>query len=332
MSDSDVGLVLARVAVLVYLGACGRLGYDPVGGAADTDATDSTPAVDAAPGGVDSSVADAVDSSVIDAGPLGSFSDPTVIAEISALGFVDDDPSLTGDRLELYFNSDRPGGAGAGDIWLSTRLTTADPWSAPIAVAELNSSSSEGAPEVSTDGLTIHFASSRAGGAGGFDVWVSTRVTRPGAWSTPLHISQLSSTVADASVATNSTMTIAAIDSDRGGINRDLYLATRASTAASWGIPSAITELNTSRDNTDPFLDAQGLVLYYSQRDLGSGGYEIYTATRTTTASPFGAATAVAELNTSDDESDPWLSPDGRHAVFARADNSGDWNIFESVR
>jgi Tol biopolymer transport system component len=37
--------------------------------------------------------------------------------------------TITNDGLELIFSSDRPGGLGGIDLWVSTRNSTADPWS-----------------------------------------------------------------------------------------------------------------------------------------------------------------------------------------------------------
>ena len=36
-------------------------------------------------------------------------------------------PTISGDGLALYFASDRPGGRGSFDIYVSRRRTTADP-------------------------------------------------------------------------------------------------------------------------------------------------------------------------------------------------------------
>jgi hypothetical protein len=47
------------------------------------------------------------------------FAEPVAIGTISSDGTTDDDPSLTADRLLLYFNSKRDGGLGHEDIWQS---------------------------------------------------------------------------------------------------------------------------------------------------------------------------------------------------------------------
>src|SRR5262245_23929212 len=84
--------------------------------------------------------------------PLGPWSAPTPFPELTAPGTALDDPTLTADMLEIYFNSNR---SGNDDIWMSTRSTTSSVWNDPTLVAELNTISRESDPEVSYDGLVI---------------------------------------------------------------------------------------------------------------------------------------------------------------------------------
>ena len=80
-------------------------------------------------------------------------------------------PGISADGLALFFQSDRPGGYGGQDIWMTTRTTTNDDWSAPVNLGPtLNTSSSEFTPSISADGLTLYFGardSDRSGGYGG---------------------------------------------------------------------------------------------------------------------------------------------------------------------
>ncbi len=107
--------------------------------------------------------------------------------------FNEQGPSLSNDELSLYFGSDRPGGFGGFDIWVSrrdctdgpweapvtsTRRSVHDPWSTPVNLGlPLNSPASEQQPSLSGDGRTLVFASSRSGGFGGTDIWISTRTS-----------------------------------------------------------------------------------------------------------------------------------------------------------
>jgi hypothetical protein len=99
-----------------------------------------------------------------------------LISELSDLIATDQGPTLRSDGREVFFFSTRPGGIGGADLWTSTRRSVHDPWTPPVnAGAPLNSTAAEQQPSLSSGGLTLLFASSRAGGFGGTDIWTSTR-------------------------------------------------------------------------------------------------------------------------------------------------------------
>jgi hypothetical protein len=80
------------------------------------------------------------------------------------------------DGLEMLITSNRPGGQGANDIWVSTRETTLDAWSTPENLPPpINTPAAEGGPALSCDSTAMYFFSSRPGGFGGRDLYVSTR-------------------------------------------------------------------------------------------------------------------------------------------------------------
>jgi hypothetical protein len=62
---------------------------------------------------------------------------------------------ITADGTELYFHSDRPGGQGGYDIWVSR--ATLDGWGEPKNVAVVNSPYSDGWPFVTLDGKELWF-------------------------------------------------------------------------------------------------------------------------------------------------------------------------------
>jgi Tol biopolymer transport system component len=126
------------------------------------------------------------------------------------------------------------------------------------------------------------------------------------------------------------------ITSDRGGADYgsrylDLYLATRPSTSAPWGTPVEIAGVNTSRIDGDARLVAGGLELYLSSRRTGSDGTDFYLATRSATTEAFSPAVPITELNSSDNETDPWISEDRRYILFT-SDRTGNNEIYEATR
>ncbi|HEU4663007.1 MAG TPA: sialidase family protein [Dokdonella sp.] len=68
----------------------------------------------------------------------------------------------------LWGSTNRPGGAGGWDIWMSRRRDGA--WSAPVAVA-FDTPANEFDPAFAADGRSVYFFSNRAGGYGGDDLW-----------------------------------------------------------------------------------------------------------------------------------------------------------------
>ena len=97
-------------------------------------------------------------------------------------------PSLSHDGLVLFFNSNRAGGVGQWDIWISTRKTTQDPWGPPVnAGAPVNSEAWDGNASLSADGRTLYYSSARGrqrrlyrpvGSAGRTRSWTSTATAR----------------------------------------------------------------------------------------------------------------------------------------------------------
>lgn len=85
----------------------------------------------------------------------------------------DAQPAISADGQTLYFASDRKGGHGGEDIYMSHRSSDGH-WSDPVNLS-FNSSASDLAPFISLDGETLYFASNRKGGFGGYDIYVTHR-------------------------------------------------------------------------------------------------------------------------------------------------------------
>jgi Tol biopolymer transport system component len=104
-----------------------------------------------------------------------TFGPATPIQELNS-PYHDRGASIRRDGLELVFDSTRPGGKGLRDIYVSTRESLKDPWSAPVNIMLLNSPSNDGyRMSFSFDGLMLYFSSDRPGGYGNPDIYVTTR-------------------------------------------------------------------------------------------------------------------------------------------------------------
>ncbi|MFC1766707.1 TolB family protein, partial [Planctomycetota bacterium] len=150
-------------------------------------------------------------------------------------------PNLTADGLSLFIISERPGGYGKSDIWVSTRNTKRDPWNAPINLGPtVNSASFEWTLCISADGLELFFTSSRQGGQGGADIWFTTRTTREDDWHTPINLGPIvNSPYEEFTLSISTCGLILFITSNRSGGygDRDIWVTTRSTTKELWSEP-----------------------------------------------------------------------------------------------
>jgi hypothetical protein len=74
----------------------------------------------------------------------------------------DQHPALSKDGLSLYFTSNRPGGSGNFDLWVTQRDSLDDCWLPPVNLGPVvNSPSLDYAPNLTTDGHWLYFHSKR---------------------------------------------------------------------------------------------------------------------------------------------------------------------------
>lgn len=100
----------------------------------------------------------------------------------------DSQPAISCDGTTMYFTSNREGGQGGTDIWIST-LAPDGIWTIPVnAGPTINSKGDEEAPYIAPDGITLYFSSDGHPGLGEADIF-RTLKTETG-WSTPLNLGQ----------------------------------------------------------------------------------------------------------------------------------------------
>lgn len=103
-------------------------------------------------------------------------------------------PTLASDGRTLYFVSDREGGIGEQDIYVSTRV--GDNWTAPQNLGPtINTPYHEASPFIGGDGKTLYYSSLGKPGLGGYDVFVSRNVG--GVWGEPVNAGTPVNTKAD---------------------------------------------------------------------------------------------------------------------------------------
>ncbi len=103
---------------------------------------------------------------------------------------------ISADGLSLYFASDREGGEGCKDLYVTMRPTKNDTWCTPVNLgATLNSPSDDFAPSIASDGLMLIFSSMRPGKYSRYvDLWMAKRTSTSDLWSEPLNLGQIVNT------------------------------------------------------------------------------------------------------------------------------------------
>ncbi|MBI2281158.1 MAG: PD40 domain-containing protein [Bacteroidetes bacterium] len=94
---------------------------------------------------------------------------------------------ISADGNTLYFTSNREGGFGGRDIYLSKKTTDGD-WGIAVNLGStINTPFDEDAPFIHPDGITLYFTSNGHKTMGGFDIF-STSMLANNEWTTPVNI------------------------------------------------------------------------------------------------------------------------------------------------
>jgi beta-lactamase regulating signal transducer with metallopeptidase domain len=196
--------------------------------------------------------------------------------------YVDGGPCISADGLELYFVSDRAGGSGGPDIWVTTRATTSDDLGPPMNLgALLNSASRDVGQSLSADGLQLYFSSNRPGGFGDYDMYVASRATKDDLWGAPVNLgSTLNSSSSDEfpNISANGLLLFFGSNRPDGYGGRDLWVTTRATKDAPWEEPVNLgANINSSEWDFAPSLSVNGQSLFFSStRPGGFGSFDIW--------------------------------------------------------
>lgn len=192
-------------------------------------------------------------------------------------------------------------------------------WSPAVNVgATVNSTANDQHPTISRDGLTMIFVSTRAGGAGGNDLWVTQRDSPDDPWGPPANLSFLNTPSSDFAPEFSTEGHWLFFHSDRPGgcgssPNTDIYAAHRKDKNDPFGwneIDHLGCTLNTSTSDAGPtvFQDPiTGVFTMYINRNLvhppDTESFDIYASTCSADISTcnrlqlWGPAIYVAELS-----------------------------------
>ena len=107
----------------------------------------------------------------------GAFHGRDQVAGVNTPAWNEGQPNVRRDGLEILYFSNQPDGVGGGnDIYSAARASTGDAFSGAADLGtKVNSAASETRPSLSWDGTTLYFGSTRAGGDGDSDHYVTKR-------------------------------------------------------------------------------------------------------------------------------------------------------------
>lgn len=98
----------------------------------------------------------------------------------------DSQPSLSADGRTLYFVSNRKGGLGLRDIWITYRKAN-NKWSSPKNLGpEINTEEDDISPFIHVNNETLYFSTNSRPGFGGFDIYSSDKID-DGSWQEPVN-------------------------------------------------------------------------------------------------------------------------------------------------
>ena len=194
------------------------------------------------------------------------------------------------------------GGGGASGFSTAVPVT-------PVSATTVNSPAAEGCPIETADGLSLLFASTRPGGAGGNDIWVADRATLDSPWQESRNIGDpINSSAADfcPTPVLGRSLFFVSERLDNGTSTPpcgggDIYFS-RQSPAGGWSTPAMLKCApegpNFSGPERSPSLVETwfGTFLFYSSNG-GSGDSDIYMS-RMGPDGTFGPGKVVKELST----------------------------------
>ena len=258
---------------------------------------------------------------------LSEWSAPVNIGNVVNSSFAEGGPAISKNGLSLYFHSERPGGYGSTDIWVSQRASRNDPWGPPEHLGSaVNTAGLEAVAALSRDEHLLFFASDRLGGLGGNDIWVSYRrhVHDPFDWQPAVNLgSGVNSIFADAapSYFENDGVGVPQLffhSSRPGGVGgTDIYVSEHLPNGT-FGPASLVVELSGPGQEQRPSIRFDGLeMFFFSDRPPSEGGVDLWSSTRRSIFDAWSTPTNLGPpVNTASAEVQPYISSDGLTLFF----------------
>ena len=270
------------------------------------------------------------------------WSTPVPVPNINS-AFGDENPAISKDGLSLYFQSGRPGGYGAVDIYVARRTTKDLPWNVPVNLGPaINTASFELAPALSRDGHYLFFVSPRATGLA--DIYVSYRahVHDDFAWEAPTMLGpEINTSFIDSGPSffenDDDGLPQLYFNSNRpGGMGlSDVYM-TEMNPDGGFRPAVLVPELSSPQNDVAPEIFRNGLEMFFQSDRPGTlGGADLWTSVRDSVRDPWSPPLNMGVIvNSGSGDSGPAVSSDGEVLFFSssRPEGLGATDIYMTTR
>jgi Tol biopolymer transport system component len=233
-------------------------------------------------------------------------------------------PRLSPDEKTIWF--ERTTASNGFDLFVATRASTTAQFDPPSPVGELDTASNDVDLTVSPDGMHAYWASDRAGGLGGLDVWQAERDAAAAPFDLVSPTPNVSSSQDEH--ATYYVPGALYFVSDRGTGGDDIYRASEQS--GGFASPLIIPELASPAADSYVVVSTDELHVWFAST-RGDAGFEMYEATRAIKTAPWSTPTVVAEFASSGNVLPGWISPDGCR-LYLSSDKSGDFDVYVATK
>lgn len=263
------------------------------------------------------------------------YSDWSAAAPVTAVnsGAVEGCPIEAPDGKSLYLMSTRGPGEDQ-DIWVAARGRDGKLGAPQMLPDPINTDANDFCP-TPLRGKWLLFVSNRGGtdaygtaACGGGDMYLTRLSPATGEWAEPRNLGCMADggpngpgTEFGPSLVETAAGTLLFFSSGGapGSGTQDIYVS-RQLADGTFGPREPVTELNSPTDDMMPNVRKDGLeVVFASNRPVGGGAFDIWSATRSSVFEPWGAPVKLAAVSTEAPETRPSLSWDGTRLYFGRA-------------
>lgn len=252
-------------------------------------------------------------------------------------------PFISADGKKFFMASDRPGGLGGLDIWVSTRKHRRDAWGAPVNVgAPVNSEFNDFCPTLARDGKSFFFVSTRPGFCGdapNADIYFA-RLKHKHGFGPVKHLGcDVNSPVDEHSpfpIRLKRTGSVLFFSSARAADptdvpgDHDIYMS--KSHHGVYLPAELVPGVNTEFQDGQPNVRRDGLELFFYSNRPGAAANDIYSASRKSTSKPWSDPVNLGlDVNSAASETRPSLSWDG-HTLYFGSTRAGSSDIYLTRR